>query len=164
MGMARKNSTLILKNLNEETDLETLFNTFKPFGKMSGLRIRSSKKDKAIILGFIEYKSITEAENAFEKIKKEALPLKINGSEIEIDYAIPQNSTRTFRNRYSAIVKGIEASEVDTGLAQALGCLRLDARKDKIFAHYRNQDDLTKALESVEKTVNGKKITIEKLN
>merc|ERR1711872_197045 len=161
MGMVRKTSTLILKNLSDQTELETLLKTFKPFGSMSGIRIRSSKKDKSIILGFIEYKSNNESEQAFESIKKLKEPLVIDGELIEVDYALPQTNRRP--RRFSATVNGISNEEVGSQeLMSLLGCMKLDSRNDKVVAFYRNHDDLKKALDSEELKLNGKVISLEK--
>merc|ERR1711925_651 len=164
MGMARKNSTLILKNISDETNLETLLKTFKPFGSMSGIRIRSSKKDKNIILGFIEYKSINESEEAFEAIKKLKEPLVIDGEAIEVDYALPQTTKRPLPRRFTAAVTGLDNEHVDNQeLMDLIGCMKLDSRNDKILAVFKNYDDLQKALNPSEDfMINGKKVLLEK--
>lgn len=161
--MVRKNSTLILKNLSDNTDLPTLLNKFMPFGEMSGVRIRSSKKDKSIVLGFIEYKSIAASGDALEKIQSRNEPFIIDGQLIEIDYALPQQSTRRPR-RFSATVTGLTNEEVDNReLMTLLGCLKLHSKNDKVFALYRNQDDLQKALSATEEyKFNGKTISLDK--
>merc|ERR1711974_425482 len=163
MGMVRKNSTLILKNLSDNTDLETLLNKFKPYGQMSGIRIRSSKKDKSIVLGFIEYKSINASADALEKIQMRNEPFIIDGQLIEIDYALPQQTTRRPR-RYSATVTGLNSEEVDSReLMNLLGCLKVDSRNDRVVALYKNNEDLQKALNTTEDfKFNGKKISLEK--
>ncbi|KAF7700565.1 Polyadenylate-binding protein, cytoplasmic and nuclear [Cucumispora dikerogammari] len=160
--MARKSSTLILKNLNESVDIGELLNTFKPFGELRGIRIRPSKKDKAIIFGFIEYKTTNDATKAIEDIRSQASPFKIKGTVTDVDYAHPQfvQRTQNHQRKFSATVSGLSASEIgDHELVKQLGCLKLDQRNNNIVAYYKTQEALTKAKEQT-KMINGKKVSL----
>lgn len=157
--MIRKNSTLIVKKIDKDTNLKMLLDTFIKYGEMNGIRIRSSKTDKLIILGFIEYKSINEATEVLEKIKNETTPLKINNNEVEVDYAISQS--QNIKN--AALIKGIEYSEIkNEELIKLLGCLKLKKINENIIAYYKTYSELKKALNDDNKILNGKKIIITK--
>lgn len=164
--MARKNSTLILKNLSEKTTLETLLNKFKKYGDLSGLRIRSSKKDSSLILGFLEYKSIEKAEKALEEIKKEEEAILIDENEIEIDYAIRQTQKPFNKKRQiSAVVKGLENEKFeDKELSELLGCLKLEKKENDVIAFFKTNGDFKKALNNAEENkMAGKRISLEKI-
>ncbi|KAF7694716.1 Polyadenylate-binding protein, cytoplasmic and nuclear [Cucumispora dikerogammari] len=161
--MARQNSTLILKNLNDSTDIEMLLKAFKSFGALSGIRIRPSKLDKSVIFGFIEYKTNEDATKALEEFRSEPTSFKINGSEIEMDYAHPQFSPKVHNKPCMATVQGINVREIeDKELINLLGCFKLNQKKDNIVAYYKKPEDLKKAQEEP-KTINGKRLSITKI-
>ncbi|TFK98400.1 hypothetical protein BDV98DRAFT_474913, partial [Pterulicium gracile] len=78
---------LFVGNLSFNADEEMLGEAFEAFGTVQSVRMptdRDSGRTKGF--GFVEFSSVEEAENAFEKMNGE----QIDGREIRLDYSQPR--------------------------------------------------------------------------
>lgn len=80
-------AVLFVGNLSFNADEEMLGEAFEAFGTVQSVRMptdRDSGRTKGF--GFVEFSSVEEAENAFEKMNGE----QIDGREIRLDYSQPR--------------------------------------------------------------------------